>query len=449
MITSRSHRNWPEYNSNPFKIDLKLPPPSTSAGGIVTAPITQNGLMDFVVTGPGHIGLYGHFGGQLWHQEADIRVTTQSELNGLPGDHAPGVQIADIDGDKRLEIIYLDNQGVLHALDGVSGREEWNSNPPCPVECAQWELAAICNLRGFGDRDIILQSTNKNGYRLGRYLQAYSIEDLMMKNYAPLWERHDYFGCAHGGIRLADINQDGRDEVLGGSIITSEGEGLPGVPLTANNESNHIDALFPANIRVDVPGIETVILEHGGENRVFVHNYDQLIWQSHHKHLKPKYAVAGAFGENPSDRFIWCAANSGNSRLPFVFNQVGEVVVDGEETPGYQTDFWKTGVENVSIIHWDGGHQQFACGRSKGASRTACIFNPLTGEIIKKLTDHADRVYVVDVSGDWREEVVIQSGSRLLIFSNEDKNPNPDLTRFWDNPVYERAKMNYCLSCSQ
>lgn len=449
MLTSRSHRNWPSYSSDPFEITLDDPYGSSSAGGILCAPITQVGLMDFLITSPGAISLYGHFGGKVWTQEVDIRLSERAELNGLPGDHSPGVQIADIDGDRRLEIVYLDNHGAIHVLDGVTGREEWVSTPPCPADCEAWELAAICNLRGWGDRDIILQSTNKSGYRLGRYLQAYTVEDLLMKNYSPIWERHDYFGCAHGGLRLADINNDGRDEVIGGSTIDAEGIALEGIPMTANNETNHIDALFPANIRLDMKGLETVVLENGGENRVFLLNNDTLIWESHHKHLKPKYAIAGSFGPDSNDRYIWCAANSENSRYPFVFDQSGKVVVDGETTSGYQTCFWKDGVENVSIIHWDGGTQQHACGRTKNAKKTACIFDPLTGEVVKELTDGAERVFVADVCGDWREEAIILTNNKLLIFSNNQNNPNRDLPRFWENPVYERAKTNYCLACSQ
>ena len=219
--------------------------------------------------------------------------------------------------------------------------------------------------------------------------------------------------------------------------------------MTANNESNHIDALFPANIRLDLDGLETVILENGGENRVFLLNNDRLIWESHHQHLKPKYAVAGSFGHDPNNRYIWCAANSENSRYPFVFDHLGNVVVDGEKTPGYQTEFWKDGVENVSIIHWDGGTQQYACGRTKNAKKSVCIFDPLTGDIVKELTQGAERVYVADVCGDWREEVIVLKETELLIFANHDKNPNRDLPRFWENSVYERAKTNYCLSCSQ
>jgi len=63
----------------------------------------------------------------------------------------------------------------------------------------------VADFRGTdGDRDILLQATNSQGYRMGRFLAAYAYEDLL-KGREPLWTRDDFVSCAHNSARLADL----------------------------------------------------------------------------------------------------------------------------------------------------------------------------------------------------------------------------------------------------
>jgi hypothetical protein len=57
--------------------------------------------------------------------------------------------------------------------------------------------------------------------------------------------------------------------------------------------------------------------------------------------------------------------------------------------------------------------------------------------------DKADRLYVADVSGDWREEMVVLAGNELHIYHNDADNPRPDHPRLWTYPRYRRSKMTY------
>jgi hypothetical protein len=52
-------------------------------------------------------------------------------------------------------------------------------------------------------------------------------------------------------------------------------------------------------------------------------------------------------------------------------------------------------------------------------------------------------VYVADLAGDWREELVVISGSRLTIYRNLDANPNPDGDSLWRDRLYRRLKMTW------
>ena len=82
-----------QYEENPFVFALDIPGPADSAGGLVAADLNNDGLMDYLVTVPGHIAAYGHNGSKLWILNIDVRVGGSSEREGLPG-HWVSVEIA-------------------------------------------------------------------------------------------------------------------------------------------------------------------------------------------------------------------------------------------------------------------------------------------------------------------------------------------------------------------
>lgn len=208
----------------------QLPPPAKhvvpvdfalaedSSGGIIAADITNDGAMELLATAPGHIGAYTTAGTRLWNLNIAVRVGGQSESQGLPGHEGPGLQVADIDADGRAEVVFLTQDNTLHVLDGATAKEKWTATIPSPAGAQRWEHAVICCLRGHGDTDIILQATNQKGYRMGRYLAAFALVDLQAGKLTPLWQTDSFHACAHNGIRVADIDGDGRDEILSAQI---------------------------------------------------------------------------------------------------------------------------------------------------------------------------------------------------------------------------------------
>ena len=69
-----------------------------------------------------------------------------------------------------------------------------------------------------------------------------------------------------------------------------------------------------------------------------------------------------------------------------------------------------------------------------------CLFEPLTGRFVERIEQQADRLYVADVRGDWREEIVVLSGNRLTVYENPAANLQPDRPRLWDDRNYRRRK---------
>src|SRR3989304_9110624 len=80
----------PGEDPNPMVIDLEIPAPDDSAGGIVVADINDDGKPDFLVTVPGHLAAYDNSGRKLWVKQTDLVVGGQGGSQGRPGDHGPG-----------------------------------------------------------------------------------------------------------------------------------------------------------------------------------------------------------------------------------------------------------------------------------------------------------------------------------------------------------------------
>ena len=68
------------------------------------------------------------------------------------------------------------------------------------------------------------------------------------------------------------------------------------------------------------------------------------------------------------------------------------------------------------------------------------LFEPLTGRFVLHIKEQADRLYVADVMGDWREEIIALSADDLHIYRNPAANPRPNEPRKWDNRKYRGLK---------
>ena len=417
----------------PLKLERRPDAPE-SAGGILVADVNNDGRKDFLMTVPGLIVVVANDGKELWRKAIDLVVGGQSESQGLPGHHGPGLAVGDVTGNGRAEVVFLTRDRTLHIVDGATGRTEATARPPVPDGAERWEQAMIATFRGDEDRDILLQATNQRGYRMGRYLAAYSIEGLL-GNEAPLWTTDQFVSCAHNGARLADLNGDGRDEILGATIYAHDGRLL----VEAAPFRGHMDSVFVANVRPELPGLEIVLLEEGSDH-VQVLGLGGLVWRNHFNHEEPQNAVVGRFHPNSDEIFIWCRSRHNQHQKPFVFNSRGEVVFHYEMDDVAPEGWTTSGVEVIHRIDWTGHAQQLACATERHRSGDVCLFEPLSGRFVARFKAAADRLYVADVFGDWREEIIILDGDELHIIENLALNPRPDEPRLWADRNYGRLK---------
>ncbi len=420
---------------DPLVIELEIPAPEDSAGGIIVADVTDDGKPDFLVTVPGHLAVYDNGGAKLWIKRTAIMVGSQSESHGLPGHNGPGVAAGDVDGDGRMEVVFLTSDGTLHCVRGIDGVEEASARPPVPEGAQRWELAMIADFRGAGaDADLLLEATNEKGYRMGKYLAAYAFEDLIAGK-GPLWTTDQFLPCAHNGARLADLDGDGRDEVLGATIFSAAGK-----PITrAADFRGHMDSLFVADVLPDLAGLEVVLLEEGS-NYVQVVGLKGPVWRSDFRRQEPQNAAVGRFRAGSEEVFVWCRSRYNEHQKPFVFDSRGKKVFDYRMDDVAPEGWTASGVEVIHTIDWTGLPTQLACAKERHTSGDVCLFEPLSGKFVERIEQEADRLYVADVSGDWREEILVLAGSRLSVYRNTDKNRRPDGKRLWENRNYGRLK---------
>ena len=442
--------DWPQYGDNPFIIRLDIPAEDEGIGGIIAADVNGDSLLDFLVTRPGYLAVYDHSGSKLWIKKTDIRVTGQSENNGLPGWSGPGVQVGDVDGDGRNEVVFLTFDGVLHIIEGAGGASGKAVNPSLIEGVEKWEHVIVANLRGLGDRDLILQACprtgpdSRMGNKRGRLMAAYPAEE---PEGPPLWKTDGYWGPAHGTARVADLDGDGRDEVAGFTIIDHDGRPVDEWKYDEKTNlkrdgSFHLDGIYIYDVRPDLPGLEVVLLEEK-TNYIAVVNMQQFIWRTHYLHQEPQNsAVCDADPERPGLE-LWCRSRYNEHQKPFVLDAAGQLIADYRMDSVAPEDWTVRGVEVIWTIDWTGGARQLAAAKERHESGDVAIFDPISGEFLHRFREKADKLYVADVSGDWREELIVINGNEIHIYHNESDNPEPDRPRLWRQNHYRRSKMTW------
>ena len=446
--TAQAQLPPPEFSTKTIPVDL--PNTFDRSGALIAADVDGDQQRDIIITQPGYIGAYSLTKGKLWDRDVDIWVTGKSESNGLPGLHGPGIQAGDIDQDGILEILYLNDNNELQVLSGDTGITKYQIElPPVDASKGQWEHAVIANFRGEGDTDLLLQAsqeTNQEGYIRDNVQAAFRIEELLTlgQEAQPLWSNDSFVSLSHGSAKVADIDGDGKDEVVGAMVLGSEGQALHN-PGMKNTSFPHIDSVGIDDIDPNRPGLEIVIPEESGDKRVMLFDDKGTLWTSEHRRRAEdgdgdKVAI-GNFDPTSPGLESWFRGNE--SRHFTVLNAAGDVISSYKFSDRRPDSWTEKGFEVITRIRWTGEEKEYIVAKERHEAGDVGIFDAMTGQLVTQFPNQTERLYVADVLGDWREEIIVLSNDELTVYQNEQTNPNPSRSSLWNDNLYRRQKMTW------
>jgi len=401
-------------------------------GGIFVHDLKGDGLLGFVVTSEGHIGAYDHSGQVLWTRECPIAL--------WPFTHHPSAIAGDLDGDGAEEIAYGTGPRAIVVLDAATGVEERSLTLPRDAVAM-----AVANLRGLGDRDILLQ-----------YSQTH-IGAIAGNSGEVLWETEEYRGIEHSPLRQADLDGDGLDEVAGASIIDHDGTRMDAWDL--GDVYRGMDSFVIADV---VPGLplEVVLAEqNGSRSHTDVVNADRIVFQALNpwNWEDPDKVAVGDFDPSRPGLEVFNRSSGGdgttprsheepyvNEEAPWVLSATGEVLAKyyvNDAKPEWWTGH---GLEEVCRIDWDGDAADEIAAKERHKSGAGAVVDPLTGAFRVVFPGKAVRLYVVDLEGDSREEVVtVDESGTVRVFSDAEPSRGPARPSPWDQQHYRRQKQNW------
>jgi hypothetical protein len=315
---------------------------------------------------------------------------------------------------------------------------------------------AIANLQGKGDQDAIIQ-----------YGQS-ELRAINLITGKTLWHTKNWLGIEHSQVRTADVDGDGRDEILGPILLDAKGNRLGSWDLKRDRRT-HLRSLDSLAIGDIIPGnpLEIVLAEQGGNNEAITFNVKQILWGRRRDNIPPtgqcarerdpdKVAVGDFAPDSPG---LEVFARSACGHEPWVMNSSGKIIatwrvletaprgwctVNSDSNPGVEG-----GIDVVRAIDWFGAaSRRHLFVKERHLDGKAAIVDPMNGKFLKVFDVRAARTYSADIAGDFREEVVIiEAGgsgtSRLKIFWNEEDAERPGLASPWAHALYRRLKQNW------
>jgi hypothetical protein len=429
---------------------IDLPQAFGKAGALITADVDGDQQRDFVITQPDYMAAYSLNRGQLWEYKADIWLSSNSETKGLPGLHAPGIQVGDIDNDETLELLYLTADNELHVLAADTGNLKYQVDlPPVDASNGHWEHAILANFQGGNDADILLQAsrpTDRDDYLRDSLQAAFQIDELLSQGSSavPLWSNESFVSLSHGAPKVVDINGDGQDEVVGGTILGADGDELYRTDIE-NTAFPHIDSIAIDDIDPNRPGLEAVIPEERGRQRVILFDDEGMIWTSDHRQRADdndgdKVAI-GNFDPTKPGLEIWFRGS--DSEHFTVLDARGEVIASYRFLERRPDAWTEKGLEVINRIRWTGDEKEYIVAKERHEAGDVGIFDAMTGQLVAQFPNQTERLYVADVLGDWREEIVVVSNDELTVYHNQAPNPNPGRSSLWADALYRRNKMTW------
>ncbi len=390
--------------------------------------LTGNGQIDLVVgqiTAHGPRDTYSEVGcitamtfdGEILWQSGE----PDSEKYSLTNDVA--LQIHDIDGDGRNEVIYARDFEIVVA-DGASGEIKYKvpspeSRPPADrYTRILGDCLFFCDLRGTGrPSDLIIKD---------RYWHFWVFDDRLN----PLWER----SCRTGHYPFAaDIDGDGHDELAMDFALYDHRGGL--LWNLEDKIQDHADGIAIVDFQEKPDSCPKILYAASDSGVLFVDLEGGIL--KHHRIGHAQNPAIGKFrGDLPGLQAVsinfW-----GNQGILHFYDGNGDIYHDCEPL----------NMGSMCLpVNWTGGEEEFFVhntnpfngGMFDGWGRPVVMF-PDDG--------HPDMCYaVVDLTGDCRDEVVVWDQHEVWVYTQEDNPKKGQLYRPWRSPLYNYSNYQATVS---
>jgi rhamnogalacturonan endolyase len=221
------------------------------------------------------------------------------------------------------------------------------------------------------------------------------------KDLKPIWqwestgEYEKYKGQGMHGIMTADIDLDGKDELVIGTAALDDN----GIPMW-HTGLGHNDAGFVADIDPELPGYE---IFYGIESRspkngvcLVEAKSGRIIWgyEGSTFHVHGQGMIGDLTPEYPGIECYAGEAKGGDKY--FLYTAKGKRLSD--------QNLWGL---NPQAIWWDADEQKEICYNNKILEYTGDVSLSIEGEVL----------LVADILGDWREEIMVSLPGELRIYS--------------------------------
>ncbi len=321
----------------------------------------------------------------------------------IPADLA--FQVHDLDGDGRPEVVCCRNFEIC-VLEGMTGQLKYAAPTPQPGPMATWlpeddlfhipgDAICFADLRGTGRRaDVLVKD---------RYSNVTAYDDALNR----LWRFHGNTGHFPA---VADIDGDGRDEVMIGYSLVDE----DGTLLWRIDVEDHQDAIAIARIDPDCEE-PRIALACGEGGTVVCDVHGKILWRDRTGHVQ-RLTAAPVCKEAPGLQIVtktfW-----GNPDIICVYDHSGKLLATREIAGSGAV---------LSPVNWTGEDTELLL-----ASGSLTLGGLLDGRLRPVVLFPDDGhptlcAEALNLVGDARDEIVLWDLDRLWIYTQEGAAPERD-----------------------
>jgi fibronectin type 3 domain-containing protein/lysophospholipase L1-like esterase len=388
------------------------------------------------------------------------------------GAHYSPFLVYDFDGDSKAEIAFKTADGTIDGMGNVIGRadaDHRNStgyvlqgseyltvfegltgkalvtteyNPP-RGDVGSWGdtygnrvdrfLAAVAYLDGETPSIVMAR-----GYYTRTVLAAYNFKDGKL---TKQWtfdtnqeEYRSYVGQGYHNLSVADVDRDGKDEIVYGQIvIDDDGKGLYNTGL-GHGDAQHLSDLIP-----DRPGLEVFAVQ---EHKDGPYGYDmrdaetgEILWGVKTGQDTGR-GVAADIDPRHSGAEAWAISGAWNSREGGLHASTGEKIADN--IPSSNFAIWWDGdlLRELADHNWNDETSKGVGTIDKWDYKENKLVNLLTAEGTQ--TNNGTKgnpTLQADLFGDWREEIIWRSddSSALRVYMTTEQTDHRIFTLMHDS----------------